>query len=213
MPSERANSMVSAGEFLADLAKDKNLPDLVRQRAKQLLRHYPSAQEIWSAGRLEMLRQQEIAQLFDDAVLLPPVLAVWPCCETFFSDAQGQDELPDNGSQAKVRAPSERVVVANKPFRVEPASEDFFQGAAQLLRPIARVHGACLRPDYQYFVIRRAQALAYASEVLGSFELAEDWIGKPALGLGKRQPCALLLSREGYALVMDLLAKIEYGVY
>jgi hypothetical protein len=88
MVDERTRSVVQAGEFLAGIVKDTALPDFIRNEAKRLLRHYPSAHEVWLAGRLELLRQNEILQLSTTPVPLPAVLLTWPLCEPFFSDPQ-----------------------------------------------------------------------------------------------------------------------------
>lgn len=74
MVDERTRSVVQAGEFLAEIVKDTALPDFIRNEAKRLLRHYPSAHEVWLAGRLELLRQNEILQLSTTPVPLPAVL-------------------------------------------------------------------------------------------------------------------------------------------
>ncbi len=86
MVHERTRSVVQTGEFLAALSKDKSLPDSVRRQAKRLLRHYPSAKDIWFAGRCEKRRQEEIELLADTHASLHPALALWPCCELFFCD-------------------------------------------------------------------------------------------------------------------------------
>ncbi|MFA1010056.1 MULTISPECIES: BPSL0761 family protein [Pseudomonas syringae group] len=88
MVDERTRSVVQAGEFLAEIVKDTALPDFIRNEAKRLLRHYPSAHEVWLAGRLELLRQNEILQLSTTPVPLPAVLLTWPLCEPFFCDSQ-----------------------------------------------------------------------------------------------------------------------------
>jgi hypothetical protein len=82
---ERTRGVVDAGEFLESLSKDSSLPGPVRLEAKRLLRHFPSAQDISRAGRLENIRQRAIDELLGDGVELPPVLSTWPICETFFS--------------------------------------------------------------------------------------------------------------------------------
>ena len=58
-----------------------------------------------------------------------------------------------------------------------------------------------------------AEILAKASEIFGSQEDAERWLGLPALGLEGRRPLDLLASPAGVALVEDLLTRLEYGVY
>ena len=52
-----------------------------------------------------------------------------------------------------------------------------------------------------------------AIRVLGSADLAKEWLEKPALALDGRIPRDLLSSASGTQLVRELLLRIEYGVY
>ncbi|MDR8363552.1 antitoxin Xre/MbcA/ParS toxin-binding domain-containing protein [Pseudomonas sp. JL3] len=58
-----------------------------------------------------------------------------------------------------------------------------------------------------------AEVLEKATEVLGSRELAEQWMVKPARGLDGEIPIDLISNSVGYELVTDFLTRIEYGVY
>ncbi|WP_237886974.1 type II RES/Xre toxin-antitoxin system antitoxin [Pseudomonas sp. PGPR40] len=58
-----------------------------------------------------------------------------------------------------------------------------------------------------------AEVLEKATEVLGSRELAEQWMVKPARGLDGETPIDLISNSVGYELVTDFLTRIEYGVY
>ncbi|WP_298730104.1 BPSL0761 family protein [Pseudomonas putida] len=53
IPRERSRAVVATREFLIELAKNDALPDQVRQDAKFLLRHFPTADDIDRAGRIE----------------------------------------------------------------------------------------------------------------------------------------------------------------
>ncbi|WP_305955862.1 BPSL0761 family protein [Pseudomonas sp. BGI-2] len=53
LPHERTRSVIKTEEFLRELARSAELPQEVRSHAKSLLRHYPSAGQIFSVGRLE----------------------------------------------------------------------------------------------------------------------------------------------------------------
>jgi len=53
MPSERTRAVIHAREFLQELSQDVSLPEPIRWQAKQLLRHYPSRQEMLLAGQVE----------------------------------------------------------------------------------------------------------------------------------------------------------------
>ena len=52
-----------------------------------------------------------------------------------------------------------------------------------------------------------------AEKVLGSRELAEDWISHPALALNGKRPLDLLTTTPGIEAVKDLLTRMEFGVY
>jgi hypothetical protein len=83
---ERTRSVVQTAEFLKELARNVSLPDSVRRQARNLLRHYPTAELISLAGRCEARRQEEVAILADKSGPLDPSLALWPCCEPMFID-------------------------------------------------------------------------------------------------------------------------------
>ena len=45
---ERTRAMLCAGGFLIELARDKELPLAVRQRAAQIARHFPTIEDVGS---------------------------------------------------------------------------------------------------------------------------------------------------------------------
>jgi hypothetical protein len=45
-PTERARSLIRAGGFLIELARDKSLPLTVRRNAVAIARHFPTAHEV-----------------------------------------------------------------------------------------------------------------------------------------------------------------------
>ncbi len=53
LPYERTRAIVKTEEFLRELSHHSGLPQDIRSYAKSLLRHYPSADQIFSLGRLE----------------------------------------------------------------------------------------------------------------------------------------------------------------
>jgi putative toxin-antitoxin system antitoxin component (TIGR02293 family) len=55
--------------------------------------------------------------------------------------------------------------------------------------------------------------LAKAAVVFGSPEAAQQWYENPVMGLNQQRPIDLATTREGIAIVMDFLGRIEYGVY
>ena len=53
LPRERTRSVIKTEEFLRELSRNAELPQDIRSYAKSLLRHYPSADQVFSLGRLE----------------------------------------------------------------------------------------------------------------------------------------------------------------
>lgn len=64
MPHERTRSIIQAREFLVDLSQDQDLPETIRTEAHRLLRHYPTANEVLLAGRIEEQRKDGLPCIF-----------------------------------------------------------------------------------------------------------------------------------------------------
>ena len=60
---------------------------------------------------------------------------------------------------------------------------------------------------------RFAEILSHATRVFGSQAEAEQWLGRPAIGLDQRKPIELLRTHPGARLVAEYLTRIEHGVY
>lgn len=58
-----------------------------------------------------------------------------------------------------------------------------------------------------------ADIYARAVEVMGSNELATQWLNTEALALDGRKPIDLLSTLQGAEMVSDLLTRLDYGVY
>lgn len=86
MSHERTRSVVQTRDFLQELARDTSLPESVRYQAKHLLRHYPTAEVISLAGRVEERCRQELSLLADKHGPLHPVLVSWLLNDPMFSD-------------------------------------------------------------------------------------------------------------------------------
>lgn len=71
----------------------------------------------------------------------------------------------------------------------------------------------CWSARHRCFVARVDQVLGQASQVLGTYQDASDWLARPAFGLGWISPCRVLADAEGYRCVSEYLVRIEYGVY
>lgn len=52
-----------------------------------------------------------------------------------------------------------------------------------------------------------------ATRVLGSRDLAMEWLSRPTFALDNHRPQDLLVSAEGRATLVLLLLRIEHGVY
>nr|WP_314526407.1 antitoxin Xre/MbcA/ParS toxin-binding domain-containing protein [uncultured Pseudomonas sp.] len=70
-----------------------------------------------------------------------------------------------------------------------------------------------LTPEQSTRALNYAEVFEKATQVLGSRELAEQWIVKPARGLDGEIPIDLIANSVGYELVNDFLIRMEYGVY
>jgi putative toxin-antitoxin system antitoxin component (TIGR02293 family) len=52
-----------------------------------------------------------------------------------------------------------------------------------------------------------------AADVIGSPELARDWLATPAVAFGQRKPRDMMATAEGRRMVVELLERIRWGVY
>ena len=64
MPNERTRALIQTRDFLVELAEDSALSASMRRQARQLLRHYPNANEILRAGQLEERRVDRLTEPF-----------------------------------------------------------------------------------------------------------------------------------------------------
>ncbi|WP_280326569.1 BPSL0761 family protein [Pseudomonas sp. BN102] len=67
MPRERTRSIIQTREFLVDLSSNQELPEAVRNEARRLLRHYPAANEVLLAGKVEEQRGSGFPFVFPSA--------------------------------------------------------------------------------------------------------------------------------------------------
>ncbi|NMY12506.1 DUF2384 domain-containing protein [Pseudomonas veronii] len=52
-----------------------------------------------------------------------------------------------------------------------------------------------------------------ATHILGNPLHAQSWLISPVRALNRDSPCGLLTKSDGYAEVLAVLLRIEYGVY
>jgi hypothetical protein len=202
---ERTRSVIEAGIFLGQLSRNESLPGKIREQAKQLLRHYPTAEAIRLAGRCEAIRQDEISKLPSSSNTLHPALATWPLLDPFFCDPTDRDAPTLNSLPALNASPELQSI----PGAVGKIPDVGFQ-----VLGLAVPSGiSCLGIKHRCFVSARAQVLARATVVLGSPTRASNWFVSRILSLDGQQPCTLLLNVNEFALVMDVLTRLEHGIF
>lgn len=64
MPNERTRSIIQARDFLVSLSRDQTLPEAVRNEARRLLRHYPTASDVLLAGKVEEMSKDRLTEPF-----------------------------------------------------------------------------------------------------------------------------------------------------
>lgn len=64
MPSERTRALIQTRDLLVELAQDSALSESIRRQARQLLRHYPTSNEILRARQLEERRVDRLIEPF-----------------------------------------------------------------------------------------------------------------------------------------------------
>jgi putative toxin-antitoxin system antitoxin component (TIGR02293 family) len=70
-----------------------------------------------------------------------------------------------------------------------------------------------LSPEESERLYRLAKVLASAESVLGSKDKARHWLNSPNRALGEVAPLCLLETESGTDEVMNVLGRIEYGIY
>lgn len=197
---ERTRSVIETSGFLLRLTRDQSLPDAVRSEAKQLLRHYPTADAVRLAGRWEAIRQHEVSKLPGSPRALHPALATWPLVEPMFCDLELPD-APELGAHPDW---------ANFPaLHPTPSAA----GGVRILGPAKSIGMSCLSIEYRCFISARSAVLACATTMLGSRAKANSWFVDKFRGLEYRRPCTMMSTVHDFSLVMDGLFRIVYGSY
>jgi putative toxin-antitoxin system antitoxin component (TIGR02293 family) len=95
------------------------------------------------------------------------------------------------------------------------SEEAIFKSLGIAKRTAARRKGqaARLKPSESEGALRLARVLAAAAEALGAKEKARQWLLTPNRALGGDKPIAMLDTGIGFQQVMDVLDRIEYGVF
>ena len=59
----------------------------------------------------------------------------------------------------------------------------------------------------------KEKVLSYAVQVFGNQDTAQQWLNRENPMLGNKKPIDLLNTDQGCGLVLDILGRIEEGVY
>jgi putative toxin-antitoxin system antitoxin component (TIGR02293 family) len=62
-------------------------------------------------------------------------------------------------------------------------------------------------------ILQIAEVFSRGAEVFGSPENFQDWMGSENISLGGRRPVELLPSRYGAQMVLDVLGRMEHGIF
>ena len=60
---------------------------------------------------------------------------------------------------------------------------------------------------------RSEEVWTRAIDVMGSADLAMQWLSKPAIALNRQKPIEMMITPEGAEQILDLLFGLDYGVY
>jgi len=80
-------------------------------------------------------------------------------------------------------------------------------------RSLHRRRGERLTPVESERVMRLVRVAARAEDVLGGRAVALDWLGSPNRALARQRPIDLLDTDLGAERVLQVLGRIEFGVY
>jgi putative toxin-antitoxin system antitoxin component (TIGR02293 family) len=99
--------------------------------------------------------------------------------------------------------------------RAKLSEETIWQSLRIAKRTAARrkEQGGRLKADESELLLRLARVLAAATEILGSSDKARDWLLAENRALGGKVPITLLDTGIGFQEVMDVLKRIEHGVF
>jgi putative toxin-antitoxin system antitoxin component (TIGR02293 family) len=110
--------------------------------------------------------------------------------------------------------PSRALFAAAKPGGI--AIEELLPVFGISVRTLARLKAdpdKLLDSNQSARLWRYAAALTNAVDVLGTADLAAEWMTRPAMALENRRPIELLQTEVGAKLVNDVLDRMRYGVY
>jgi putative toxin-antitoxin system antitoxin component (TIGR02293 family) len=140
------------------------------------------------------------------------------------SEFKFEDIIREEGVAYAPRSEMDRVEMARKGIskksllRIAEISGVSIKDLAKMLpvslRTIQRYNeGDLLDPHVSDRAILIAEVLVKGLEVLGSREKLQTWLQTPLSALGVRPPFSLLDTGIGARMVMDVLGRIEHGVF
>jgi putative toxin-antitoxin system antitoxin component (TIGR02293 family) len=95
-------------------------------------------------------------------------------------------------------------------------SEETICGSLRIAKRTAarrKQQAARLKPTESELLLRLARVFAAATDVLGSEQKARQWLLAPNRALGGAAPIKLLDTGIGFQGAIDVLRRIEFGVY
>lgn len=182
LPHERTRSVVETERFLREICRNSDLPPDIRSHANGLLRYYPSADQVFSLGRLEecLINDQADAEVRRQLVAFHQPLF----CSSLASAVDEARILPNAKHSPSVRSPENQ--------RKAPKSDGSSGDNVAFSRNLGRIR------------IR-------ASEVFSDDAVAAAWLAEPNAVLGAVSPESLCATKAGAQQVLKVLNAIEWG--
>ena len=179
---ERTLSILETETFLREISRNSELPVHIRNHAKDLLRHSPSADQIFSLGRLEeSLAQEKVGKAV-------PTRLVGPHQPLFCSS------LNPSMKDERLSTP-----LADTPCGVSPGNQR------------AALKGDGFSAGLAEGTSHLGQVRIRAAEVFNDEAVAAAWLTEPNVVLGEESPESLCASEAGAQRVLKALNAIEWG--
>ena len=91
-------------------------------------------------------------------------------------------------------------------------SDSFIQNGNQEVR-VETCTSALMDGDRSDCGLISYELMTLATQVLGDQETARTWFHAPAIGLSGAKPVDVIKNEQGNARVLELLQRMQYGVY
>lgn len=130
----------------------------------------------------------------------------------------GPKVLPRLGSLLEMHDAAEKglrvSVVESLSTNLEASKKDLLSALALSVRTLSRRQKeGVLSPEESDRALRVARVAAQAEEILGGREEAVQWLRTANRTLGGRKPLELVRTDAGAELVVDVLGRLEHGVF